>query len=78
MLINFENLLTNEFGSKHAIKENLVFALQFSSILQEKQQETLKIKESNGYKNVRQFIENYKGHLSDNIRNSLNYSFKVF
>ena len=78
MLINFENLLTSEFGNEHAIKENLVFALQFSSILQEKQQEALKIKESKGYKNVKQFIENYKGHLSDNIRNSLNYSFKVF
>jgi len=78
MLINFENLLTSEFGNEHAIKENLVFALQFSSILQEKQQQALKIKESKGYKNVKQFIENYRRHLSDNIRNSLNYSFKVF
>jgi len=78
MLINFENLLTSEFGEEHAIKENLVFALQFSSILQERQQQALKIKESKGYKNVKQFIENYRGYLSDNVRNSLNYSFKVF
>lgn len=78
MLTNFENLLISEFGEEHAIKNNLVFALQFSSILQEKQQQALKIKESKGYKNVKQFIENYRGHLSDNVRNNLNYSFKVF
>ena len=78
LLINFENLLTSEFGEEHTIKENLVFALQFSSILQEKQQQALKIKESKEYKNVKQFIENYRSHLSDDIRNSLNYSFRVF
>ncbi len=78
MLINFENLLTSEFGEEHAIKENLVFALQFSSILQEKQQQALKIKESKEYKNVKQFIENYRDHLSNSIKNSLSYSFKVF
>jgi hypothetical protein len=78
MLINFENLLSSEFGEEHAIKENLVFALQFSSILQEKQQQALKIKESKEYKSVKQFIENYREHLSNNVKNSLNYSFKVF
>ncbi|HEY5534426.1 MAG TPA: DUF3644 domain-containing protein [Ignavibacteria bacterium] len=78
MLINFENLITSEFGDKYAVKENLVFALQFSSILQEKQQVALKIKESKDYKNVRKFIENYKTNIGDAIRNSLGYSFKVF
>jgi hypothetical protein len=78
MLINFENLITKEFGNQHAINENLVFSLQFSSILQEKQQQALKIRESKEYKNVRQFLEDYRSHLSDAVKNSLNYSFKVF
>lgn len=78
MLINFEGLLTREFGEGYAINENLVFALQFSSILQDKQQQALKIRESREYKNVKKFIDNYKADLSDAIRNSLNYSFKVF
>ena len=39
MLINYENLLTAEFGDKYALKENLVFTLQFSSyFLQETMQ----------------------------------------
>ncbi len=78
MLINFENLITKEFGNQHAINENLVFSLQFSSVLQEKQQQALKIRESKEYKNVRRFLEDYRSHLSDAVKNSLNYSFKVF
>jgi len=78
MLMNFENLIIKEFGDQHAINENLVFSLQFSSILQEKQQRALKTRESKEYKNVRRFLENYRSSLSDTIKNSLSYSFKVF
>jgi len=78
MLINFEEMLIKEFGDQYAINENLVFALQFSSILHEKQKEAIKIKESKEYKKVKHFIEKYKTNLDDAIKNSLNYSFKVF
>jgi len=78
MLINFESLITKEFGNENAINENLVFALQFSSILQDKQQQALKIRESKEYKNVKSFLDEYRSNLSDTVKNSLNYSFKVF
>ena len=78
MLINFEEMLIKEFGDQYAINENLVFALQFSSIMHEKQKEAIKIKESKEYKKVKHFIEKYKTNIDDAIKNSLNYSFKVF
>lgn len=78
MLINFEEMLAKEFGDQYTINENLVFALQFSSILHEKQKEAIKIKESKEYKKIKQFIEKYRIDLDDSVKNSLNYSFKVF
>lgn len=78
MLINFEERLTKEFGDQYAINENLVFALQFSSILHEKQKEAIKIRESKEYKKIKQFIEKYRTNLDGSVKNSLNYSFKVF
>ncbi|MBB6062801.1 hypothetical protein HNP65_001253 [Thermosipho japonicus] len=44
MLINYENLIEKEFGEKYALKENLVFALQFSSYYKEKQKQALREK----------------------------------
>lgn len=78
LLMNFENLITKEFSDEHAINENLVFALQFSSFLHEKQREIIKKKESKEYIKVKEFVAKYRGNLSDAIQNSLNYSFRVF
>ena len=78
MLINYENLLVKEFGEKYALKENLVFTLQFSSYYQEEQQAAIKGKIAKEYKNVKQFIERYRHNLSPEIYSDLRYSFRVF
>lgn len=78
MLINFEKLIVDEFGTEHAINENLVFSLQFSSIIHDEQQKALINKQSKEYKNIMEFIETYRSGLDYDIKNNLNYSFKVF
>src|SRR3989344_1706453 len=41
MLINYEDIITKEFGDNFAVSENLVFALQFSKLLHAKQKEVV-------------------------------------
>lgn len=78
MLVNYENLITQEFGEKFAINENLAFSLQFSKILHPQQILTVKKKQSNDYKDIKKFITNYRSRLKKNIIDSLNYNFRVY
>ena len=78
MLINYENLLVKEFGEKYALKENLVFTLQFSSYYQKEQQTAIRGKIAKEYENVKQFIEKYRHNLSPDVYADLRYSFRVF
>lgn len=78
MLINYENLLVKEFGEKYALKENLVFTLQFSSYYQKEQQTAIKGKIAKEYEDVKRFIERYRHNLSPEIYSDLRYSFRVF
>lgn len=78
MLINYENLLVEEFGEKYALRENLVFTLQFSSYYQKEQQIAIKEKIAKEYEDVKWFIDKYRHNLSPEIYSDLRYSFKVF
>ncbi len=78
MLINYESLLSKEFGDKESINENLVFSLQFSKILHRSQKEVEKKKKTLEYKDVTQFIAQYRGKLKKDVLESMNYSFRVY
>lgn len=78
MLINYENLLVEKFGERYALKENLVFTLQFSSYYQKEQQAAIKGKIAKEYEDVKCFIDKYRHNLSSDIFSDLRYSFKVF
>lgn len=78
MLINFEQLLAQEFGDAYSINENLVFALQFSKILHDDQIKVIKKKTSRDYREVSKFINRYRGKLKRDILESLNYNFRVY
>jgi len=78
LLLNYENLLVKEFGEKFAINENLVFSLQFSHILHPSQFQAKKKLQTRDYKNLKNFVETYRGELDNGILDSMNYSFRVF
>jgi hypothetical protein len=67
MLINYEDTITKEFGDNFAVSENLVFALQFSKILHNKQNDVVKSKQSKEYREVKKFINQYRGNLKKRL-----------
>ena len=78
MLINYEDIITKEFGASSAINENLVFALQFSKLLHAKQNEIVKTKQGEEYKKVKKFINQYRRALKKEVAESMNYNFRVY
>ena len=78
MLINYEDTITKEFGDNFAVSENLVFALQFSKILHSKQNDIVKSKQGKEYREVKKFINQYRGSLKKEVVESMNYNFRVY
>lgn len=71
MLINFENMLEEHFGSKHSITEVLNIPLQLSHGKR-------KMPISSEAREVIDFVKNYRSSLSKKVRESQDFSFKVF
>lgn len=78
LLLNFEGLLCDEFGDRHALKTGLVFALQFSRALNPAQSVALARRAGKDYHSVRAYVDAFRGALSQDIQGSLDYSFKIF
>ena len=78
MLINFEALLSEEFGPKQAVGADFPFALQFSRITQPNQQKAMRTATRAQLKSVRDFVEQFRSSLSDDVSGDQAYSYKVF
>lgn len=78
MLLNFENLITEKFGSYYAINNSLSFPLQVSSVRHDAQTEVVKKIQSRHYNELKQYVEAYRGSLDDDIYSNSQYSFRVF
>ena len=71
LLLNFEELLVQEFGDKNSIVENLFIPLQFTE-----QRKTLP--KSKQDEKIINFIKTFRASLSDDISDSQKFSFKAF
>ncbi len=78
MLMNYEELLAKEFGESESINENLVFALQFSKILHDTQEEIVKRKTTKEYRDISSFVSQYRKGLKRDVLSSLKYNFRVY
>ncbi len=78
LLLNFENILCQEFGDKYALKTGLTFSLQLAKSSHSDQLKALRSSSKLLAKNIKNYIEKYRSSLSADIQNSLEYSFKVF
>jgi len=78
MLLNFENLITEKFGTYYALNNALSFPLQVSSVRHDAQTEVVKRIQSEHYDELKQYIEAYRGTLEDEIYANNQYSFRVF
>ena len=77
LLMNFEEILINEFGGFFALGQNLALALQFS-IFSKEQQEVFRRIQSKEYESIRQYVESYDAKLPNEITQSMFYSFRAF
>jgi hypothetical protein len=78
LLFNFEDLLTREFGNKHALNESLSLALQFSCCRNEQQQLAIRKLHKGLAKDIRSYIDAFRTSLSAEELQDMQFSYKVF
>ena len=77
-LLNLEALLVDSFGSKYALEEQLAVSLQFSSVIPEEKKEAARALASASVKDVRDYVDRFRGGLPSIVLSSQKYSFNVF
>ena len=77
-LLNLEEVLAAQFGSKYVIAEQLAVALQFSQIMPEEKKKAARALASEEAASVREYVEKFRGGLSSTVLNSTKYSFNVY
>ena len=77
-LLNFDELITAEFGEYYALKEYMSMPLQTSNIRTEQQIEIQKKFQGKQYDAVMTYIDAFREQVSDEIYQSPKYSFRVY
>ena len=77
LLYNYENTLVKLFGEEHAVNESLVYSLQFSQMRTQKQEAANKKILSKEVKEIREYVENYRSSLTNEVFDSQEYSVKL-
>ena len=78
MLMNFEDLLVNEFGPGMALLDQVGVALQFSSIRPHQQEDALRRLQSTALADVREYIETFRAGLAPEVLDSSQFALRVF
>lgn len=75
-ILNFNNLLIDEFGEDHALEACLAISIQYINMKDYTAAQNILLKEST--RSIANFIESYRGNLSPEVLNSIKYSFAVY
>lgn len=78
LLLNFDEMITKEFGAYYALKDTLAVPLQTSSIRTPNQIETMKRFQGKQYKELKEYIHAYRDALPEEIYNNPKFSFRVY
>lgn len=77
LLYNYETEITKVFGPEYALHESLAFALQFSMLRSEEQQQSNKRVLSKEMSELSSFIENFRSKLPQEDFDSMEFSVKL-
>ncbi len=77
-LLNLEALLVRSFGNRYALEEQLAISLQFSSVIPEEKKRAARTLASASVKDVRDYVDKFRGGLPSTVLSSMKYSFNVF
>ncbi len=76
-LMNLEDYLINEFGDQFGLSESLAVSLQFSRTNPPEQKNALKMIAGSA-NTVMDYVERFRGGLTDLVLNDIGYSYRVF
>jgi len=77
-LMNFDDVLAREFGTRYSLNESLAFSLQFSKSIPPQKATALRRHLASVGKNVLEFINAFRNGLPDEVVNDPKYSFRVY
>jgi hypothetical protein len=78
MLLNFEDMLFDLFGPENCLTESLSLAIQFSHLRDPNQAEAARSLHAPLASDISTYIDLFRSSLSDDIRNDLAYSYRVY
>jgi hypothetical protein len=78
LLLNFEELITQKFGSYYSLSTTLSIPLQVITTRTEWQYEVSKRLQSKHYNELKDFIDAYRAGLSNEVFSDSRYSFRVY
>lgn len=78
LLLNFEELLTSNFGDYYSLNDSLTFPLQTTSARDNMQIATMKKIQSEHYNELKQYIDAYRDSLSDEVNEDSRFRFRVY
>ncbi len=78
MLINFETVLTQEFGDSFSLSHTLCTPLQTSSYTPNYQTQAMKSFQARNYGELRDFLGEYRANLTKEIYSDPKFSFRVY
>jgi hypothetical protein len=77
-LLNFEEVLTREFGDGCALGESLAVSLQFSRVTPQARAAALRELSKSSAQSVRDYIDQFRAGLDNELLNDPAFSFRVF
>lgn len=77
-LLNLEDLLVGEFGSRWAMTEQLAVSLQFSKVIPAEKRKAARALAKSRARTVTEYVDKFRGGLPATVINSMKYSFNVF
>lgn len=78
LLLNYEKMLTQEFGEDYSLGESLAIPLQLLTIHSNWRNKVLKELQSREYEVIKEYIDTFRYSLDETIWNSSEYNFKIF
>ena len=78
LLLNFDELLTKEFGAYYSLREHLAVPLQTSSMRTSDQTEALRRFQGKNYDELIEFLDEFRSNLHEEIYSDSRYSFRVY
>lgn len=77
-LMNIEEFIASEFGSRWSLAEDLAVSLQFSRSIPSAKRAAVRKLAATASKSVRDYVEKFRGGLPADVLNSSKYSFSVY